>query len=411
MNNRVAPLNHTGDLAHKIRSIANGADTLEVARFQFIGIDPIRAHYGGDWAEKKSRVQLVARHFIAKRTKPEDLIIPAADGFLLVFSSLSGTDAQVAAVEICNGLNQFFLGSPDDIDGIRFEHKSEEVSPDALIASVATGAELPTYRKKPAPEVAPNAALDSFHISYQPVWDARREKISTYFLTPIDPRTGLRAAGYQFEPEEPSPQELQVLDEAQLRESEHAIKRMLGAGKQAMIGVTISVNSLSNARGLNRLFSTISKFDPALARYRIVRIAGITPGYPRIYLEDIMRSLKMRVPNVSMSLHWSEGDLESVLALKPSAVGFTLNRHATGGIGEPADLRQRLKVASSKANAHRIPFYVHGDLTPIFAQQCVGDGISILSSSSIWARRDTPDGQKDWSLHRLRAAALDELVA
>ncbi len=68
----------------------------------------------------------------------------------------------------------------------------------------------------------------------------------------------------------------------------------------------------------------MAKFDRKLARYRVIRVSCVEPGYPRIYLEDILRTLKQRVPHVAIGLNWAEPDIASVLKLQPAAIGFSL---------------------------------------------------------------------------------------
>src|SRR5215468_1742955 len=88
------------NLAERIRRLANGRNTIDVAQFQFIGLDEIKARYAHRWPEKRERVQGIARDFITKRVAPEDVLIPGADGFLVVFGSRAGILADTAAQRI-----------------------------------------------------------------------------------------------------------------------------------------------------------------------------------------------------------------------------------------------------------------------------------------------------------------------
>ena len=117
------------NLAERIRRLANGRTTIDVAQFQFIGLDEIRQRYGEKWKERRDKVVHVAREFITRRITPEDMMIPGADGFLLVFGSRSGIVADAAAQSISTELNTFFLGAADMDDDIRFfaYHRSMSV--------------------------------------------------------------------------------------------------------------------------------------------------------------------------------------------------------------------------------------------------------------------------------------------
>jgi hypothetical protein len=101
------------NLADRIRRLANGRNAIDVAQFQFINLEEIRTRYGAQWPARRERVFQVARHFIARRIAPEDVLIPAAEGFLLVFGTFTGILADAVANRISKELNTYFLGSPD----------------------------------------------------------------------------------------------------------------------------------------------------------------------------------------------------------------------------------------------------------------------------------------------------------
>src|SRR5262245_16649457 len=82
------------NLAEQMRRLANGRTTIDVAQFQFIGLDEVRRRYADKWKERRDRVMHVAREFISRRMTPEDMMIPGADGFLLVFGARSGSVAE-----------------------------------------------------------------------------------------------------------------------------------------------------------------------------------------------------------------------------------------------------------------------------------------------------------------------------
>jgi len=114
------------DLAERIRRLANGRTTLDVAQFQFIGIADIRARYGERWREKHERVVVAARDFISPPGQ-DDVLIAGADGFLLVFGAFTGYVAEAAARQISKELNAFFIGEPE-LDDIQIESTHHAMS-------------------------------------------------------------------------------------------------------------------------------------------------------------------------------------------------------------------------------------------------------------------------------------------
>lgn len=393
------------NVAERIRRLASGRMTLDVAQFQFIGLTEIRARYGEGWVAKRDRVQAIARHFIAKRINPEDVLIPGADGFLVVFGQRTGLPADAAAQRISKGLNDFFIGShPDDID-VRFEARRKAMTVEDLTAAFADMAaaqiadEIASGPAEPAlPDTPPETA--SIRMAFQPVWDARREALTTWIVTPIDPRTDHRVGGYHFDAGIDTPRHFAELDELQLRESEEAMRNLFASGRKALLTTTLHVSSLQNTNTLTRLTAVMAGFDRELVRYRIIRIAGIEPGFPRIYLQDICRVLRSRVPNIVFGLDWRDPDIASALRLQPMGVGFPLPPEATSG--QPrADMLARIRLAVEACHQQHTPAFVDGFFGVDYAQRFIADGVDVLASPKVWPVADELGGAEKWPATRL----------
>jgi hypothetical protein len=399
------------NLAERIRRVANGRTTLDVAQFQFIGLKDIRERYGAGWPEKRDRVQTVARHFIAKRLDVRDVLIPGADGFLVVFGSATGVLADNAATRISRELNDFFIGSDADI---RFEARRAEMSIDDL--AQAFGDLLAESTEPPPPpqplRVGHSLAQDLNQVRFyaHPVWDARREAITTYFLSPVDIRTGEHLDVAHVDHNDATRSHVD-LDELQLKYSEEAIRRLFARGQRAFVGVSLHVSSLNSTASLTRLFSVMSRFDKTLNRYRVIRVAGVEPGFPRIYLEDITRTLKARIPNVAFGLNWQEPDIASMVRMQPASLGFTLAPQALSALGPRAEVFSRIHAAVGLAKAHDIPVFVEGDLTPDQVSRFAADGVQLLASPQLWPELPDLTGPQRWSASRLPHAAHRDSAA
>lgn len=392
------------NLAERIRRLAAGRTTLDVAQFQFIGLKDIRACYGEKWPAKRDRVTAIARHFIGKRIEADDLMIPGADGFLVVFGHRTGLVADAAAQRISKALNDFFIGSDaDDID-VRFEARRKTMSVEDLASAFADLIIADSAPEEAVDPTLPHGELPPamMRIAWQPMWDVKREALTTWVLNPIDPRTGSRVSGYQFEADPDAPRHFTELDELQLRASEEAIRKLFGSGRKAICTVSLHVSSLQNTASLTRLFSVMAGFDKELIRYRIIRIAGIEPGFPRIYLEDICRALKLRIPHLVFGLHWSEPDVASILRLQPAGVGFPLPPEAASH-ARP-EVFARIRGAIEAAHQHHVQTFVSGGFGPELAQHFAADGADILGSPKIWPTASEPCGVQTWPAANLGRA-------
>ena len=374
------------NLAERIRRLANGRNTLDVAQFQFIGLDEIRAGYGGRWTEKRDHVFQTAMQFISRRISAEDVLISSAEGFLLIFGAFSGFLADAAAQRISNELNQFFLGKAD-MDQVQLEAHHQSMSVDdfaSAFGGMITGSN----------ELSPSSTSNEVPMGFTPVWDAQRGALSTFFISPLD------AMGLPMDWDLTSYRHTDM-DEMKLKASEEAMKKLFATGRKALVGVAVHVSSLNSQQSLARLMSVISSFDPELARYRVIRVSCVEPGFPRIYLQDILRTLKPRVPHIAIGLHWTEPDLASILALQPSAIGFSLPTGALSPHGNKAEVLGRVRAAIDLARNYDVSVGVEGDLHRLHARRLTLDGANHLCSPRIWPTRTSLPAAELWAASQL----------
>ena len=82
--------------------------------------------------------------------------------------------------------------------------------------------------------------------------------------------------------------------------SEAGIQRLFGSGQKALVGVSVHISSLTSPSSRARILTTLEGFSRDLLRYRLLKITGVAPGFPRIYLAEIVAALKLRVPNCAV---------------------------------------------------------------------------------------------------------------
>ena len=236
-------------------------------------------------------------------------------------------------------------------------------------------------------------------MGYTPVWDSRRGALTTYFITPLDPRDGLSAGlGH-------ASHRHTDMDELKLKASEDAIRRCVASDRKALVGVALHVSSLNSQQSLSRLVWRACRNSTRGWRAIVSSGSrGVEPGYPRIYLEDIMRTLRARAPNIAIGLNWTEPDMASVLKLQPAAIGFTLPPGSLGAHGPKADIFARIHAAAELARHQAIPTGVEGDLHPEHVQRFAADGVHHMASWRIWPVETALPSAKIWPASKLGGA-------
>lgn len=149
----------------------------------------------------------------------------------------------------------------------------------------------------------------------------------------------------------------------------------------------------------------MNEFHKDLALYRVIRIAGIEAGLPRGALGDITRMLKVRVPQISLSLNLNDPDFLSALRVQPSAIGCPLTAEL---LASPRpDLLSRVRTVADIARTHQAPMFVEGDITTDLARQLVAVGVDRIASPLIWPLTVELQGAGKWALQQLDDAAVN----
>ncbi|MDP3739433.1 MAG: hypothetical protein Q8R02_18740 [Hyphomonadaceae bacterium] len=392
-----------GDLAAKLRAMVQGRDPVDIAQFEFIGLEEIAAAYGERWPANKARIHGIAEDFLQRRMDSGDVLIKAASGFVMVFGSRMGAEAQAAAGSLTHGLNEFFLGQIAEIPTPRFGVTTHVVGVKELTESLGDAA---FAAPAPAPaEPVEVTGLSHLDWRFQPVWDVKRETLSSWYVTPYLKTTASRVPGYLFESVAPGAVQFAAIDEASLSVSEQALQHLRQQNKQALVGVSLHASSLTNLSTRQRLLSAIDRLDRQFFRYRLLKIAGVAPGFPRLYLNEIVSALRTRIPNIVIGAAWDEPDMAGLLSSGAVAVGVALPTTITGSkaiVPTPVFLR-KLAADLQTAHAARVRFFVEGLIERELTSRIALSGVDNICSPRIWPACGVPDGMLKWPAALLAA--------
>jgi hypothetical protein len=341
---------------------------------------------------------------ISKRIRSDDLLTPGADGFLLVFNHQPGFPADQAAMRIARDLNTFFIGSGPEGSDVRIGAQHSIMNVDDLDAALEKSGAAGVIAARAAGKAVVPEPAGRLQMRYQPKWDARREALTHNLPTPIHPSrtpgSGLslrwrRRYPAKLRPSRPaSAQSLR-------RSAAHSVRRRTPGADEC----EHAHHQPSERAGLSRLIPVMNEFDKDLALYRVIRIAGIEAGFPRGALGDITRMLKVRVPQISLSLNLNDPDFLSALRVQPSAIGCPLTAEL---LASPRpDLLGRVPTVADIARTHQAPMFVEGDITTDLARQLVAVGVDRIALPLIWPLTVELQGAGKWALQQLDDAAVN----
>lgn len=384
-----------GSLAERLRGLAGERSSVDVAQIQLLATDELRRAYAVRWPEQQARIMDASETFLRRRMAEGDLLVRSNDGFLVVFRT-SFHEAAISAATLANGLNGHFLAdatrSPVPQVGVR----TATVPVGDLAARLAESPFLGAV----ADELVAVAATDW---RYQPVWDVKRETLTSWYVTPYVAGAATRLPGYQFEDAYADAARYAELDAAGLTEGEAALRRLISEGKQALVGASVHVAALANARARARVLGALDALDPSLARYRVLKIAAVPPGAPRSFLAEAIRQISARLPNVVLGAAWDEPDLAGLAACPAVAVGFSIPPAIASAqsIVPRAGLYARIAEAVSVAHAARKRLFIEGAVSHDLAARLRLLGVDNISSPTVWPPTAHPDAMLKWSAERL----------
>jgi hypothetical protein len=397
------PASVTADLYSRLRAIVAGREAVDVAQLHFVGLDKVQKAYGGRWPEHQIRIHDAAESFLRKRIGASDLLVRGEGGFLVVLGGSTGPDSHAAAAQLAHGLNAFFTGDMDGNPAPRFGGLAQSIPTKDLEQSLVRASKGDLASSDYATGAAGPAELDW---KFEPVWDVKREALSYWYVTPFRADTGARVAGYQFETGAVNADQYLRIDEDSLWLSEQTLEEASRSRKQALVGVTLHIQSLASLASRARIFATLARLDPSLHRFRLVKIAGVPTGFPRIYLNEIIGALRSRLPNIVLLANWDEPDVQSLLHPGLSGIGFMIPGSGvmSGPLTSVPALMYRTGEAMRLAHGARMRFFVEGAVTKFLALKFARSGVDNIASESIWPARVPADGIQKWPADRLAAA-------
>ena len=149
MQSEMAPSEtNVTELAGRLRSISRDDGSIDAAQVRVIGLDEIREAAGHNWTRMRERVRNGSMEILSRYTGPEDVIVPAGDGFLVIL----GPGAPGKNQERCNRMREallsFYLGE-EALQSLRATVTPRSLTTDGFADLIAAGLQDQQIGAKP----------------------------------------------------------------------------------------------------------------------------------------------------------------------------------------------------------------------------------------------------------------------
>jgi hypothetical protein len=394
-------------LAMRLRQAVHETRHIETAQIQIIGLEAVKLRAGALWPELSARVRETSAEFIDQRIAEHDLVIPAGDGFVVVYAEPDGAPDKCRALQ--GDLNTFYLGDEATKDlSANVIHLPLDAH--GLIEALS----LPAV----AHDLDASASLADVPLAILPVWNAPKQAITGYWITPDQGLRALSRYGYDQAWTETGwhreDKDYLELDLRILARARSEVAACLQGGRRCIVGYSVHSTTMMN-RARRRLFLQALAETPAEIRPLLLgRVAEVQSGTPMATIAEWAHQLRAVSPRMAIQIHHSQRDVTGMQELGISSVACVLP--ATPPSAAEAEALQRCIVVWSRdLKKQNLKMRLDNLEDPRLLGLALDAHVDFCTSPRLWPAVPAPEGMKPYSrdqyLMSLPATAAERRMA
>jgi hypothetical protein len=330
------------------------------------------------------RIRANSMRFLQGCLGENDLVIPAGDGFLVVYAQTPGRDFESETAMIQDSLNGFYLGE-EATKLLTAEAKHTRVNSRGLVHLIGNAEGSPS----PA---TPDAERHEF--AFVPVWSVKQEAVTGYWIAPIYRAGDGKTYGYDrawAQSAVNSGDDFLSLDLAILGRAVQEAERSLASGRRCLVAYSVHATTLQQ-RGrrreyLNHLYTTPESLRP----YIVGRIAEIEPGTPTVRMGEWVHQLRPVSNRVTIQLHETDRALTGLDSTGAFSVSFTLSP-AQHGAAAKESYAHHIPRWTSALRLQKIQLRLDNVVDPTLMALALSNGVDSVTSERFWPAVPSPKG-------------------
>jgi hypothetical protein len=374
------PAQTSEDLTGRLRAMTRDGGSIEAAQVKVIGLDEIREAAGPRWPRMRERVRTGSQAILAQHTGPDDVVIPAGDGFLVMLAEGRPGDTQRRCQQMRDALLTFYLGE-EALAALRPEVSNRSLTPDSLTEFIASNmhedkarfvakaahGEIALARVLLGQELKPGALLAA---PVTRAGETRRICHNPDFI--LDGRHHLYRDFLELD--------IAILDAALERANQ-----LQESGQTSAVGVCVHASTMQSRRSREAYLRWLEGIDPALRRTLFVAICEIERGTPLISITEWCVALRSQLSHVWLDFHYSDHAIGSIGSAGAWAAGFHLPAFAAAQRDRRAErLREQLGFWAKSVHGQGMRLVVHVYQDPDFLAEAPACGVDLLTSDNQW---------------------------
>ena len=429
------------DLKQKLKKALAGKAAVEMGQFQFVNLDEIRSQAGDEWPEIRDKTYEVSGHFIEKRLAEDDVIIRCQGGFLIIFSTIGGVEAEAQVEEINEQLNEFFLGERW-LEKLRSHADARRVPTDEFLSIVARThvEDEPAEEARPEPEQAQEAAAEAAagwekesgsdegpkgakggrwekttqsksrsdkegvldwpdeayeakawdEIIFQPVWDSRTNAVLHHVCQVRRAGGDRHVYGRDTLMGGDEAAALRALDREVALAAQRGFQGVFTKGGKCGITIPVHYETLSAVSHRMEYFSILQAVPKPIRKYFQIRVDSVPSGAPVTQMQEVFRSMRHFGSNILAELGYTgKWDLARFEGCGISVFGASLPQ--TLSIREPGDeaVMGFMQLVSEAKNLEGEAF-LNNMGNPDLLNAAISSGVRLFTGPVIANDEDAP---------------------
>ncbi|MFC4725808.1 hypothetical protein AB6B38_10355 [Glycocaulis abyssi] len=284
------------------------AAQLETTQLQLINLDVLEAQYKEKWPRVKERIFDTCEQFISKRIGSDDLILRAANGFIVLPGPSRAEEAEAFTRRIETELKAFFLGT-DYLAGLELHAETVDIALSDLFGGIQSDpldAAAQAYEAADVEEALdPDAALQPippprprepvrlppFELCFEPVWASATGFAALSLVHPVGRMRGdgPLVRGHALSPSEGGGAMRMELDRAVLMAAGRAWQEAAGESAPGALAVPVHFETLVTVKYRLPYMAAINALDETVRSALMLHILGAEMDAPMGSLTEVCR--------------------------------------------------------------------------------------------------------------------------
>jgi hypothetical protein len=380
---------------------------LEASQIGVLGLDDVKQAAGPLWSSIGERIREGSLERVKRLLAPGDVVLPAGDGYLVIYASQPGRDLAEENKRIQQELNAFYLGE-EATKSVRAEARLQKLDA-AQLAHLAKPAPVSAPSARPAATLAPEpAAQISAPFVCLPGWSMLNQALVIYWMMPTSGTPDRPFVGYSEDwCEDPGrcDQDYFDLDCAMLRAAQAGAEACLQRGQRCLVGTSVHASTLLTTKRRAHYLTEAHKTPPAIRPYLIARVSEIPPGTPLTRIGEWVNQIKPIASRVVLQVHESDRGLATMDETGALGVSVTLAQKQASQAGRRYYERQ-IAHWTAMLQHRRILLQLNNVNEPQLLKAALTHGVDALTSFTLWPPVTNPEGVRLYS----RAQVMQDIA-